>query len=70
MNPVRDSGHPRPISNGMNNPVNNGSRGKVLPANTGRRGLPFFVEFVKFTAGFSAIIAAALIALHIAAASG
>lgn len=31
--------------------------------------LPFFVEFVKFTAGFAAIIAVALVTLHIASAA-
>jgi hypothetical protein len=34
-----------------------------------RRMLPFFVEFVKFSAVFVAIIAAALFALHSAAAA-
>ncbi len=31
-----------------------------------RRALPFFVEFVKFSAGFSLLIAVALIALNAA----
>jgi hypothetical protein len=31
-----------------------------------RRALPFFIEFVKFSAGFSLLIAVALIALHAA----
>jgi len=34
-----------------------------------RRALPFFVEFVKFSAGFSLLIAIALIALHAASAA-
>ena len=33
---------------------------------TGRRMLPFFIEFVKFSSGFAAIIAAALLTLHVA----
>ncbi len=38
---------------------------------TGRSGaelrmLPFFIEFVKFSIGFSVIIAVALFALHVA----
>ncbi len=28
--------------------------------------LPFFIEFVKFSTGFAAIIAAALLTLHVA----
>ena len=36
---------------------------------TERRVLPFVVEFVKFAAGFAAILAIALVALHAAAAS-
>lgn len=31
--------------------------------------LPFFVEFVKFVAGFAVIIAIALVTLHIASAA-
>ncbi|MEK7086624.1 MAG: hypothetical protein AAB951_02465 [Patescibacteria group bacterium] len=34
-----------------------------------KRMLPFFVEFVKFAAGFAVIIAAALVALHAASAA-
>lgn len=34
-----------------------------------RRLLPFVVEFVKFAAGFAAIVALALVALHAAAAA-
>ena len=34
-----------------------------------RRALPFAVEFVKFTAGFAAIIAVALLTLHVASAA-
>jgi len=28
--------------------------------------LPFFIEFVKFSTGFAVIVAAALLALHVA----
>ena len=31
-----------------------------------RRMLPFFIEFVKFSTGFAVIVAAALLALHVA----
>ena len=34
-----------------------------------KRALPFFVEFVKFAAGFAVIVAVALIALHAAGAA-
>jgi len=34
-----------------------------------RRALPFFVEFVKFASGFAAIIAVALLTLHVASAA-
>lgn len=34
-----------------------------------RRTLPFFIEFVKFSAGFSLLIAVALIALNAASAA-
>ena len=34
-----------------------------------RRALPFFVEFVKFSAVFAVIIAAALVTLHAASAA-
>ncbi len=34
-----------------------------------RRMLPFFVEFVKFSTGFAAIIAVALLTLHVASAA-
>ncbi len=33
-----------------------------------KRMLPFFVEFVKFSAGFSLLIAVALVTLHVASA--
>jgi hypothetical protein len=33
---------------------------------TGRRLLPFVTEFVKFSAGFAAILAVALFVLHVA----
>lgn len=47
----------------MNNPKDNKSR------YTERRILPFFVEFVKFSSGFAAIIAVALLTLHVASVS-
>ena len=34
-----------------------------------RRALPFFIEFVKFATGFAAIVAVALLSLHIASAA-
>lgn len=34
-----------------------------------RRALPFFIEFVKFSTGFAAIIAVALLTLHVASAA-
>ena len=34
-----------------------------------RRILPFFIEFVKFACGFAAIVALALLTLHIASAA-
>lgn len=34
-----------------------------------RRVLPFFVEFVKFSTGFAAIVAAALLTLQVARAA-
>ncbi len=34
-----------------------------------RRMLPFVVEFVKFSAGFTVIIAVGLVALHVASAA-
>lgn len=37
--------------------------------NNTRRALPFFVEFVKFASGFAAIIAVALLSLHVASAA-
>ena len=36
---------------------------------TERKMLPFVVEFVKFAAGFAAIIAVALLTLHVATAA-
>jgi len=47
----------------MNNQSNNRER------DTERRMLPFFVEFVKFASGFAAIIAIALLTLHVASAA-
>ena len=35
----------------------------------GRRILPFFIEFVKFSTGFAAIVATALLTLHFASAA-
>jgi len=52
--------------NGLGNP---GGK-SFLPAKKERRGLPFFVEFVKFASGFSVLIAAALLVLHAATAAG
>lgn len=34
-----------------------------------RRALPFFIEFVKFATGFAAILAVALLTLHVASAA-
>lgn len=51
-------------SNGMNNQGN-----KESLRSQERRALPFFVEFVKFSAVFAVIIMTALIALHAAAAA-
>lgn len=50
-------------SNGMNNPKNK-SREEAE-----RRILPFFIEFVKFSSGFAAIVAVALLTLHVASVS-
>lgn len=52
------------VSNGMNEQTNKES----LRARE-RRMLPFFVEFVKFSAAFAVIIAAALLTLHAASAA-
>ena len=49
------------VSNGMNNP-----RNKESSRARERRALPFVVEFVKFASGFAAIIAVALLTLHVA----
>jgi hypothetical protein len=46
----------------------NNQKNKVQDARA-RRVLPFFIEFVKFATGFAAIIAAALLSLHIASAA-
>ncbi len=51
------------VSNGMNNQKNNNQRARE------RRMLPFFIEFVKFSTGFAAIIAVALFTLHVASAA-
>lgn len=54
----------------MNNPKNNLSANRQENKRTiERRLLPFFIEFVKFTTGFAVIIAAALLALHVATAA-
>lgn len=50
-------------SNGMNNRKNKDRRAAE------RRALPFFIEFVKFSTGFAAIIAVALLTLHVAGAA-
>ncbi|MEK7101907.1 MAG: hypothetical protein AAB882_02005 [Patescibacteria group bacterium] len=47
----------------MNNLENKSQRARE------RRALPFFVEFVKFSSGFAAIIAVALFTLHVASAA-
>ena len=47
----------------MNNQKNNNRQIKE------RRMLPFFIEFVKFSTGFAAIVAAALLTLHVATAA-
>lgn len=36
---------------------------------TAQKILPFFIEFVKFSTGFAAIIALALLTLHVASAA-
>lgn len=36
---------------------------------SGRSALPFFIEFVKFSVGFAAIIAVGLFTMHIASAA-
>lgn len=46
----------------------NNQENKVQTARE-RRALPFFVEFVKFATGFAAIIACALLTLHVASAA-
>ena len=50
----------------MSNPVSRESRRGPLPIPAGRRGLPFFVEFVKFATGFVTIVAVALLVLKAA----
>lgn len=47
----------------MNNPGNN------IEKERERRMLPFFIEFVKFSAAFAIIIATALLTLHVASAA-
>lgn len=47
----------------MNNQKNNAQSARE------RRMLPFFVEFVKFSTGFAAIVAVALLTLHVASAA-
>ncbi|MBU6214887.1 hypothetical protein KGM48_03570 [Patescibacteria group bacterium] len=49
----------------MNNRRNNAAGRR----RTERRLLPFFIEFVKFSAGFAAIIAIALLTLRVASAA-
>ena len=50
-------------SNGMNN-LKNKDR-----SDAGRRALPFVIEFVKFSTGFVALVALALITLRFAGAA-
>ncbi|MBU6388661.1 hypothetical protein KGQ72_02200 [Patescibacteria group bacterium] len=47
----------------MNNPRSNNEQDRT------RRALPYFVEFVKFSAAFAALIAVALLTLHVASAA-
>jgi len=47
----------------MNNLKDNGNVEKE------RRMLPFFIEFVKFSTGFAAIVAVALLTLHASSAA-
>lgn len=42
---------------------------KEIEAARERRALPFFVEFIKFSAAFAVIIMAALLTLHAASAA-
>ena len=47
----------------------NKQKNKESRQETERRALPFFIEFVKFAAGFAVITMFALIALHFASAA-
>ena len=47
----------------------NNLRNKEKVRTQERRALPFFVEFVKFSTGFAAIVAVALLTLHVASAA-
>ncbi len=47
----------------MNNPRSNDEQTRA------RRALPYFVEFVKFSTAFAAIVAIALFTLHVATAA-
>ena len=49
-----------PLSPYMSSQKNNVERARE------RRMLPFFIEFVKFSTGFAALIAVALFTLHVA----
>lgn len=54
-------------SNGMNNQKN--KQQDVRKGKAPMRPLGFFVEFVKFASGFAAIVAVALLFLHVASAA-
>lgn len=45
------------------------NQGNNIERERERRMLPFFIEFVKFSTGFAAIVAAALLTLHVASAA-
>ncbi|MDE2173459.1 MAG: hypothetical protein KGJ31_02585 [Patescibacteria group bacterium] len=53
-------------SNGMNNRDSNSNKSRL---DVERRMLPFFIEFVKFSTGFAAIVALALLTLRFVSAS-
>ncbi|MFZ2500522.1 MAG: hypothetical protein WAW90_00865 [Minisyncoccia bacterium] len=44
----------------------NNQKNKESARVSGRRAMPFFVEFVKFCTGFAVIVASALVILHVA----
>lgn len=45
------------------------NQGNNIERERERRMLPFFIEFVKFSAAFAVLIAAALLTLHVASAA-